>query len=323
MAFAVDFRVKSEALVKGVAPVQRWKDGHEMGTPRSRLELGRLPTIDKARVQRNRVWTRRKTFRVLSLCGGMGTVGFALQKLKTLLGLDVTVEVLEVEIDAVARAVAETVSGEVTQQLVPHDVWEWAVDAERTRGWLAEYGELDMLLCGWTCVDMSSANKRGRGLRGQKSNVFFGAREILRIARSVYPHMDFVFECTWFKEKHPRDWEFVSETLGVEPVQLEAGRVAGAWRKIAFWASFPMLELLRRRVAPEQILEEGRRPSLRWRERLPTVMASGPQSWNQKWCVETWTGQRWEKGPLRIGEVEQLMGFKRGITSNSLSNGFH
>ena len=171
------------------------------------------------------MWTRRNVFRVLSLCGGMGTVGFALQKLKALLGLDVEVEVLEVEIDAVARAVAEKVSGEVTRQLVPHDVWEWAVEAERTREWLAGYGELDMLLCGWTCVDMSSANKQGKGLRGQKSNVFFGAREILRIARSMYPHMDFVFECTWFKEKHQRDWEFVSETLGVEPVQLEAGRV--------------------------------------------------------------------------------------------------
>ena len=117
-----------------------------------------------------------------------------------------------------------------------------------------------------------------------------------------------------FKENHQRDWEFVSDTLGVEPVQLEAGRVAGAWRKRAVWASFPMLELLRRRVAPEQILEEGRMPSWRWRERLPTVMASGPQSWNQKCCVETWTGQRWEEGPLRVGEVEQLMGFRRGIT---------
>ena len=106
-----------------------------------------------------------------------------------MLGLDVVMEVLEVEIDPVARAVAERVGGNGSVQLRPHGVWEWAVDEERTRVWLGEYGELDLMVCGWTCVDMSSANKKGRGLQGQKSNVFFAAREILRIARGLYPGM--------------------------------------------------------------------------------------------------------------------------------------
>jgi len=161
---------------------------------------------------------------------------------------------------------------------------------------------------------MSSANKRGKGLRGQKSNVFFAAREILRIARLLYPGMEFCFECTWFKEKHWRDWEFVSDTLGVEAVKLEAGVVAAAWRKRAFWASFPMLELLRRQVGPADVLEEGRRAAWRWRDKLPTVMASGPMSWNHKQCVETWSGSRWVKGSLRIGEVERIMGFGTNST---------
>ena len=45
----------------------------------------------------------------------------------------------------------------------------------------------------------------------------------MRIARLLYPGMEFCFECTWFKEKHWRDWEFVSDTLRVEAVKLEAG----------------------------------------------------------------------------------------------------
>ena len=116
-----------------------------------------------------------------------------------MLGLDVRMEVLEVELDPVAQAVAEKIGGIECRQLSPHDVWEWAVDEERTKGWLREYGELDMMLCGWTCVDMSSANKKGKGLQGQKSNVFFAARETLRIARSLCHGMEFVFECTWWK----------------------------------------------------------------------------------------------------------------------------
>ena len=314
VVFALDFREGMEGVVRGVAPVARWKDVHEGGMPRSRLEMGKLPTVGVVSKNRSKVWSSKKVFRVLSLCGGMGTVGYALGKLREMLGLDVVMEVLEVEIDPVARAVAERVGGNGSVQLRPHDVWEWAVDEERTRVWLGEYGELDLMVCGWTCVDMSSANKKGRGLQGQKSNVFFAAREILRIARGLYPGMEFVFECTWFKEKHWRDWEFVSDTLGVEPVKLDAGTVAAAWRKRAFWASFPMLELLRRQVQPARVLEEGRRAAWRWRDKLPTMMASGPQSWNHKKCVETWSGSRWVQGPLRIGEVEQAMGFGRDST---------
>ena len=96
----------------------------------------------------------------------------------------------------------ERIGGAESTQLCPHDVWEWAVEEEMTKAWLREHGELDLMMCGWTCVDMSSANKKGKGLRGQKSNVFFAAREIWRIARGLYPGMEFVFECTWFKEKH-------------------------------------------------------------------------------------------------------------------------
>ena len=84
----------------------------------------------------------------------------------------------------------------------------------------------------------------------------------MRIARSLYREMEFVFECTWFRDKHWQDWEFVSDTLGVDPVKLDAGTVAAAWRKRAFWASFPMLELLRREAQPEGVLEDGTQGSM-------------------------------------------------------------
>ena len=113
VVFAVDFRAGSSSVVKGVEPVQRWKDSHKGGKhrPVSRLELGRLPSIGRLGHNRSKVWSSRKVFRVLSLCGGMGTVGYALRKVRHLMGLDVTMEVLEIELDPVARAVADTVGG--------------------------------------------------------------------------------------------------------------------------------------------------------------------------------------------------------------------
>ena len=73
----------------------------------------------------------------------MGTVGYALNKLKRLLGLDIQMEVFEVEIDEIARAVAASVGGKESEQLQPHDLWEWAVDEERTLHWLRDKGEID------------------------------------------------------------------------------------------------------------------------------------------------------------------------------------
>ena len=88
-------------------------------------------------------------------------MGYALNKLKRLLGLDIQMELFEVEIDEIARAVSASVGGKESEKLQPHDVWEWAVDEEWTLHWLTGKGEIDVLLCGWTCVDMSSANKKG------------------------------------------------------------------------------------------------------------------------------------------------------------------
>ena len=122
VVFALDFREGCENIVKGVAPMVRWKDRHKMGIPHSRLELGKLQRLEAIPKERHRIWSNKKVFRVLSLCGGMGTVGFALMKLRALLGLDVEMEVLEVELDPVARTVAQKMGGVESKQLSPYDI---------------------------------------------------------------------------------------------------------------------------------------------------------------------------------------------------------
>ena len=43
----------------------------------------------------------------------------------------------------------------------------------------------------------------------------------------------FAVECTDFKKKHPVDFRYVSDMLGVEPVVLCAGQISACYRKRA------------------------------------------------------------------------------------------
>ena len=62
-----------------------------------------------------------RELRVLDLCSGLGSVPWLLTK------LGVSAKVFEVEIDPVARKVADSrVPGAV--QLKPHDIWYWALE---------------------------------------------------------------------------------------------------------------------------------------------------------------------------------------------------
>ena len=255
-------------------------------------------------------------------------MGWSLKQVRRCFDLHMDIEVQEVEIEAEARALAERLSGDVSTQATPHDLWEWVVHEERGRGWVKALGPIDMVICGFSCRDMSVAHRRGRGLRGDSSNVYFAAVQMLRWVLALQPEADYVFECTVFQKKHPRDWAFVTHDLGVEPVILDAGTVGPVWRRRAFWASFRMLPLAPQQVPVQSVMEilpggSLRRPARRWREKLPTIMASGWASWNQRDCIEARSGYdgRWVKGPLLVAEVERAMGFGTGCTAGAEIDG--
>jgi len=65
---------------------------------------------------------------------------------------------------------------------------------------------------------------------------------------------------------------------------------------------------------PAQVLEEGRKPARRWAQKLPTVMASGPDSWNMQACVVEETESGPVFGPLRMTEAERCMGMRTNAT---------
>ena len=89
--------------------------------------------------------------RVVDLFAGIGTVPFVLER------LGVRAHVLEVEIDSVARRVAQ-VNNPSAVQGAPHDVWYWASE-EGLERLIAMQPEL--LCAGFPCQSVSSAAPKG------------------------------------------------------------------------------------------------------------------------------------------------------------------
>ena len=260
---------------------------------------------------------------VLSLCGGMATVAVALQQVVRIFNLDLQVEVHEVEQHEWARKLGTTLAGSAVRHKQPHDLWCWLDLEDEIRAWLSVL-QPAWFVMGYSCQDVSTAFKTGKGLRGPKSSVYFAGRTVQRWAEQCCAdRVHCTYECTWFKEKHPADWRYVTEDTGYEPQCVEAALVAPARRKRAFWSSFPFLPLQRqeevvgdgcRDVSAITCLEDGRVPAYKWVDKMPTIMASGPRSWNMRRCVAERVAGRWRLGPMRITEAETAMGFKKGAT---------
>ena len=56
---------------------------------------------------------------------------------------------------------------------------------------------MDLLIVGFPCQDVSSANKKGRlGLKGAKSGLFYRIVEVLEKLKALHIEIHFVLECT-------------------------------------------------------------------------------------------------------------------------------
>jgi DNA-cytosine methyltransferase len=96
-----------------------------------------------------------------------------------------------------------------------------------------DVGAIDLLIGGSPCTDLSIAKNNRQGLAGEHSSLFW---EYVRILEEVKP--------TWFILENvasmPKaDKEIITETLGVEPVMINAALVSAQSRKRLFWTNIP------------------------------------------------------------------------------------
>lgn len=95
---------------------------------------------------------------------------------------------------------------------------------------------VDLLIGGSPCQDLSIAKKDRKGLDGDRSGLFW---EYVRILRDTNP-LFFVLENVASMPK--KDMDIISETLGVQPILINASLVSAQSRRRLFWTNIPNVD---------------------------------------------------------------------------------
>lgn len=97
-----------------------------------------------------------------------------------------------------------------------------------------DFKDIDLLIGGSPCTDLSIAKKGRQGLEGSHSKLFW---EYLRLLREIKPKW-FVLENVASMSK--KDKGVITKELGVEPVLINAALVSAQSRKRLFWTNIPV-----------------------------------------------------------------------------------
>jgi DNA (cytosine-5)-methyltransferase 3A len=94
-------------------------------------------------------------------------------------------------------------------------------------------GQVDLLIGGSPCQDLSIAKKDRKGLEGNRSGLFW---EFVRIKKECNPTY-FILENVASMPKADKD--IITREMGVEPVLFNASLVSAQSRKRLFWTNIP------------------------------------------------------------------------------------
>jgi len=95
-----------------------------------------------------------------------------------------------------------------------------------------ELDKIDLLIGGSPCQDFSRANKERKGLKGEKSSLFF---EFLRLLNECKPKY-FILENVIMSDYN---YWFICNELNCEPVRICGSLVSGALRDRLYWTNIP------------------------------------------------------------------------------------
>jgi len=110
-------------------------------------------------------------------------------------------------------------------------------------------GQIDLLIGGSPCQDLSIAKKDRKGLDGNRSGLFW---EYVRIKKECTPKW-FILENVASMPKADRD--IITREMGVEPVMFNASLVSAQSRKRLFWTNIPFNLPVDRGILLKDILE--------------------------------------------------------------------
>ena len=93
-----------------------------------------------------------------------------------------------------------------------------------------DFPKIDLLIGGSPCQDFSKANKKRKGLKGEKSSLFF---EYVRLLKEFKPKF-FLLENVSMDDY---SYQFISETLGTYPVNINSELVSAQLRQRSYWTN--------------------------------------------------------------------------------------
>ncbi|MGE5943993.1 MAG: DNA cytosine methyltransferase [Flavobacteriales bacterium] len=98
---------------------------------------------------------------------------------------------------------------------------------------------IDLMVFGSPCQNLSSLRKRRKGLNSEDSGLFFEALRLLKEAKPKY----FLMENVGSMSKHDR--KVITDLLGVKPIEINSNLVSYSNRSRLYWTNIPNV------VAPE------------------------------------------------------------------------
>lgn len=125
--------------------------------------------------------------------------------------------------------------------------------------------DIDLLIGGSPCQDLSRAKHGGEGLKGSRSGLFY---EYVRVLREVKPKW-FILENVASMKADAR--AEITKELGVEPIMIDAALVSAQSRRRLFWTNIPgitqpkdqgimLKDILTEGTVEEQGYEKGLKP---------------------------------------------------------------
>jgi DNA-cytosine methyltransferase len=107
-------------------------------------------------------------------------------------------------------------------------------DVTKWKEWDIEWSEIDMVLSGSPCQDLSIAGKR-KGLKGERSGLFFTFVDILNHVKKYNPNVLFLQENVGSAPRE--DVGIMSRELGVYPVRINSSLVTAQLRDRYYWSN--------------------------------------------------------------------------------------
>ena len=107
-------------------------------------------------------------------------------------------------------------------------------DVTNWKEWDIEWDKIDMVLSGSPCQDLSIAGKR-KGLRGERSGLFFTFVDILKHIKKYNPNVLFLQENVGSAPRE--DVGIMSRELGVYPVRINSSLVTAQLRDRYYWSN--------------------------------------------------------------------------------------